>query len=148
MEFTTTALNVLMMLAYSVPGFIFVKTKMIDQSHIASFAKVLLYVCSPALSIYSFNSVDYSKELLINLGLMLLLSFLLQIAVLGLTWLVLRKKYADPRYRVCCVASVLGNVGFFGGVTTRQSRGDSVFRSIHYRYEYYLMDRRFYVHHR
>lgn len=114
MEFTTTALNVLMMLAYSVPGFIFVKTKMIDQSHIASFAKVLLYVCSPALSIYSFNSVDYSKELLINLGLMLLLSFLLQIAVLGLTWLVLRKKYADPRYRVCCVASVLGNVGFFG----------------------------------
>ena len=89
MEFTTTALNVLIMLAYSVPGFVFVKSKMIDQSHIASFAKVLLYVCSPALSIYSFNCVDYSKELLINLGLFLLLSFVLQIIVLTVMWLIL-----------------------------------------------------------
>lgn len=114
MEFTTTALNVLVMLAYAIPGFVFVKTKLIDQSHISSFAKVLLYVCSPALSIYSFNSVDYSVELLTNLGLMLLLSFVLEIAVLCIVWLVFRKKASDPRYRVCAVASVLGNVGFFG----------------------------------
>lgn len=114
MELTTTALNVLVMLAYAVPGFIFVKTKMIDQSHIASFAKVLLYVCSPALSIYSFNSVDFSIGLLCNFGLMLLLSFALEISVLCIIWLVLRKRSADPRYRVCAVASVLGNVGFFG----------------------------------
>ena len=115
MEFTTTALNVLIMLAYSVPGFIFVKSKMIDQSHIASFAKVLLYVCSPALSIYSFNCVDYSKELLINLGLFLLLSFILQIIVLTLMWLIFRKKgIKDPGYRVCSVACVLSNSGFFG----------------------------------
>lgn len=115
MEFTTTALNVLIMLAYSVPGFIFVKSKMIDQSHIASFAKVLLYVCSPALSIYSFNCVDYSKELLINLGLFLLLSFVLQIIVLTVMWLILKKKGdEDPGYRVCSVACVLSNAGFFG----------------------------------
>ncbi len=114
MEFTTTALNVLVMLAYAVPGFIFIKSKLIDQSHIASFAKVLLYVCSPALSIYSFNSVDFSLNLLIKLVLMLLLSFVLEIVVLCLVWLVFRKKTTDPRYRVCAVASVLGNVGFFG----------------------------------
>lgn len=114
MEFTTTALNVLIMLAYAIPGFVFVKTRLIDQSHISSFAKVLLYVCSPALSIYSFNSVDFSVDLIIKLGLMLLLSFVLEIAVLCLVWLIFRKKNADPRYRVCVVASVLGNVGFFG----------------------------------
>lgn len=115
MEFTTTALNVLIMLAYSVPGFIFVKSKMIDQTHIASFAKLLLYVCSPALSIYSFNSVDYSDELLLNLGIFLLLSFLLQIAVLTIMWLILRKRgEKDPGYRVCSVACILSNSGFFG----------------------------------
>ncbi len=115
MEFTTTALNVLMMLAYSVPGFIFVKSKMIDQTHIASFAKLLLYVCSPALSIYSFNSVDYSDELLLNLGIFLLLSFLLQIAVLTIMWLIFRKRgEKDPGYRVCSVACILSNSGFFG----------------------------------
>lgn len=115
MEFTTTALNVLIMLAYSVPGFIFVKSKIIDQTHIASFAKLLLYVCSPALSIYSFNSVDYSDELLLNLGIFLLLSFLLQIAVLTIMWLILRKRgEKDPGYRVCSVACILSNSGFFG----------------------------------
>lgn len=103
-----------MMLAYSVPGFVFIKTKMIDQSHIASFAKLLLYVCSPALSVYSFNRVDYSKELLLNFGWFFLLSFLFQICVLSLLWLLFRKKSAESRYRVCCVACVLGNVGFFG----------------------------------
>ena len=82
MEFTTTALNVIIMLAYAVPGFIFVKSKMIDQSHIASFAKVLLYVCSPALSIYSFNSVDFSWRLFANMGLFLLLSLVMQILLL------------------------------------------------------------------
>ncbi len=115
MELTTTALNVLIMLAYSVPGFIFVKSKMIDQMHIASFAKLLLYVCSPALSIYSFNSVEYSEKLLLNLGIFLLLSFLLQIAVLTVMWLILRKKgKKDPGYRVCSVACILSNSGFFG----------------------------------
>lgn len=115
MELTTTALNVLIMLAYSVPGFIFVKSKMIDQTHIASFAKLLLYVCSPALSIYSFNSVEYSEKLLLNLGIFLLLSFLLQIAVLTVMWLILRKKgKKDPGYRVCSVACILSNSGFFG----------------------------------
>ncbi len=113
-ELLITAENVLIMLAYAVPGFIFVKTKMVDQSHIASFAKLLLYVCSPALSVYSFNSVDYSDELLFKILLFLLLSFLLQTAVLCLVWLFLRKKSKDPKYRVSIVAGVLGNVGFFG----------------------------------
>jgi predicted permease len=114
MEFTTTALNVIIMLAYAVPGFIFVKSRMIDQSHIASFAKVLLYVCSPALSIYSFNSVDFSWQLFANMGLFLLLSLVMQILLLCIMWLIFKKRSHRPEYRVCSVACVLGNVGFFG----------------------------------
>ncbi len=114
MDFTLTALNVIIMLAYAVPGFIFVKTKLIDQSHIASFSKVLLYVCQPCLSMYSFNQVDCTPGLLKNMALFFVLAFVLESVALTLLWLVFRRRYSNPVYRVCTVAGVLGNVGFFG----------------------------------
>ncbi len=103
------------MLAYAVPGFVFIKRKMIGEESISAFAKVLLLICQPCLSIYSFNNADYTPELGIQLLQFFVLGTLLQLVMLLLTYIVFRKKYKeDASYRICTIAGTLGNVGFLG----------------------------------
>ena len=42
------------MLFYAVPGFWLVKANLVKSEGISNFAKLLMYVCSPMLVIYSF----------------------------------------------------------------------------------------------
>ena len=115
MQFLNTAVNVLVMLAYAAPGFVFVKRKMIGQESISAFAQVLLIICQPCLSIYSFNRADYTPELGIQLLQFFALGTILQLVMLILTYLVFKRKYKeDASYRVCTIAGTLGNVGFLG----------------------------------
>ena len=113
--FVITALKVLMMIAYGVPGYIFVKTKMVGQDSAKVFAKFLLYICSPALCIQTLNSVDCTPERLKSMGVFFAASLLSQIAVILLYTLVFRKKLKENSgHRVCAVAGACGNVGFLG----------------------------------
>lgn len=115
MQFSLTAVNVLVMLAYAIPGFIFIKIKAFGQESISAFAKVLLYVCQPCLTIYSFCSAQYTPELLKSMALFFIMSLILQTIMLGFAYLVFRRKYKqDAEYRVCTIATTLGNVGFIG----------------------------------
>lgn len=115
MQFWNTAVNVLVMLAYAAPGFIFIKRKMIGEESISAFAKVLLLVCQPCLSIYSFNKADFTPELGAEMLQFFVLGTVLQLIMLLLTYLVFRKKCReDASYRVCTIAGTLGNVGFLG----------------------------------
>ena len=113
--FVITALKVLMMIAYGVPGYIFVKTKMVGQDSAKVFAKFLLYICSPALCIQTLNSVDCTPGRLKSMGVFFAASLLSQIAVILLYTLVFRKKFKENGgHRVCAVAGACGNVGFLG----------------------------------
>lgn len=114
MPFTTTAINVLIMLAYAVPGYLLVKVKAIKPESISAFAKVLLYVCQPCLSIYSFQKVTYSLPLLKNMGIFTGINVAVMLVILAVVYIIYRRSYEDERYRVCTIASVLGNVGFLG----------------------------------
>lgn len=101
------------MMAYAVPGFLFVKTKTLNASQIAPFSKVLVYFCQPCLQLYAFGSATCTAELLKEMGLFFLLCTGVQFAVFFLAMLVLRDS-EKVRMRVCNVACVLGNVGFLG----------------------------------
>ena len=114
MQFTTTLITVAIMLAYAIPGFIFVKTKAIKPDSIGAFARVLLFVCQPALFLYSFNAATFSPEFFAQMGIFFALCMGMQILVMvGLT-LILKSKFDDVRNRICTIASALANVGFFG----------------------------------
>ena len=114
MQFTTTLITVAIMLAYAIPGYIFVKTKAIKPDSIGAFARVLLFVCQPALFLYSFNAATYSPSFFAQMGIFFGLCMGMQILVMvGLT-LILRSKFDDVRNRICTIASALANVGFFG----------------------------------
>ena len=102
------------MLAYAIPGFLFVKTKTVKPDSISAFARVLLFVCQPCLILYSLNAADFTLEFLRQLGIFFGLCTAMQIAVICSLWFIMRKKYGDVRNRICTIASSLANVGFFG----------------------------------
>ncbi len=113
--FLTTASMVGLLLFYALPGFLLSKTKLIKEDSIPSFAKVLLYVCQPALTLYSFEKVEYSLELLKNMGIFFLITLFGQIILLVLFYFILRKKSAENvKYRILNISLVLSNCGFFG----------------------------------
>ncbi len=114
MQFGSVALNVLIMLAYGIPGYLFIKTKFLKEDAIPAFSKLLLYVCQPCLMLYCLQQVTYSKELFLKMLLFLAMSTALQVlAVISLHFIFL-KKSDQAKYRVAKVAPVFGNVGFFG----------------------------------
>ena len=113
--FGITALKVLMMIAYGVPGYILVKTKALGEESIKAFAKMLLYVCSPALSIYNLSSVDRTPKLVTELGLFFFITLVAQVAIILLySFLFKNKLKTDAAHKVCAVTGACGNVGFFG----------------------------------
>ncbi len=113
--YAITALKVLMMIAYGVPGYLLIKTKVLGEESIKVFAKFLLYVCQPALSLYTLASVDSTPLLIRDLWIFFFVTLAAQVAVIGLYSLIFRGKMkADLGHRVCSVAGICGNVGFFG----------------------------------
>lgn len=113
--FIITALKVLIMIAYGVPGYLLVKSKHLGEESIKAFAKMLLYVCSPALCVYNLSSVVTTPQLIKELCLFFVLSLVAQIVIILVFAFILRKKSkADIGYKLCAVTGACGNVGFFG----------------------------------
>ena len=91
-EFKTTLIMVGIMLAYAVPGFILIKTKFVKTDSISAFSKLLMFVCQPALTLYSFNKADFTKQLGINLLIFLAIITAVQLIFIGIFYLIFRKK--------------------------------------------------------
>ena len=115
MNFEITGLNALMLVALCLPGFFLTKANVLKEEHIKGFAVFLLYVCSPALSIYSFQQSECNREILINIGILLLVTTFMQVLIMGIGFLINIKTYKiDGASRVATVAAAFGNVGFVG----------------------------------
>ncbi len=102
------------MMAYAVPGFLFVKTKTLSVSHIPPFSKLLVYVCQPCLELYAFQSADFTPKLLAEMGWFFLLCTGVQAGMILLFSIAFRFDWAQVRRRVAAAAGVFGNVGFLG----------------------------------
>ncbi|MBQ3270141.1 MAG: AEC family transporter [Clostridia bacterium] len=114
MSFSVTLSTVLVMLAYSVPGYLLVKFKKIHPSAISGFATFLVYVCTPFQIVYAMLQIEASPYMLKYMGISLGIALTTMAGVLGLVYLLLRKKQTEVPYRICVTASSLGNVGFMG----------------------------------
>lgn len=102
------------MLLTAVPGYILVKVKAIKPESISAFSKVLMFICQPALTVYSFNKADFSKELSINLLIFFGIITAVQLIFIGFFYLIFRKKMEDIKYRITTVATTLSNCSFLG----------------------------------
>ena len=55
-------ISVVVLLLTAVPGYILVKRRVVGEGAIPAFSKLLLYVASPCLVVFSFRSSPFSVE--------------------------------------------------------------------------------------
>ena len=113
MTFFITLSAVATMLLYAVPAYVMGKFKIAKPDHLPVLAAILLYICTPAIIINSFQKLEFSADTVLKLGIYLLLAFLLQLVMMGSAWLITRKS-ENKRNRIAVIATSLGNCGFFG----------------------------------
>jgi len=113
MSFDTVVVNTLLMLALGVPGFILSKIKMLDSRAIKPLSNLLLYVCVPFMILKSFLTIEYKAELLSNILLALLFSFVSTLLIMFVALVVFsnKKVVGQKIYQIACMFS---NCGFFG----------------------------------
>mgnify|MGYP001089752419 CR=1 FL=1 len=105
---------VAVMLLYAVPGFILVKTKAIKPDSIPAFAKALMYVCQPCLTIYSFSRIEFSRELFSEMAVFFLIVVVFLSVLLAAAFGIIFRKRRQITFRVCALASCFGNCAFMG----------------------------------
>ena len=112
--FTVTLGNVLITLLYLSCGFALCKVKLVKPEHTPSISAILLYICGPCMFIGALTDLDHSPALTGSMFLFLAVTMATQALVMGLIYLFLGKKRKDFLWRMLTLASVMGNVGFFG----------------------------------
>lgn len=109
-----TVTTVGVMLMYSAPGFILVKRGKIKPQSISAFAAILMYVCQSCLVVYSFQKTDYTPQLFRNMVIFFVMAVAMQSLLLGVYYLLFRKRYKDVRFRIATIAGTFGNCAFMG----------------------------------
>ena len=113
MSFFITLSAVATMLLYAIPAYALCKFKITKAEHIPVLAAILLYICTPAIIIDSFQKFTFSTEAILKLGIYFVLAFLLQLIMMGGVWLIVRKS-KNKQSRIASIAAALGNCGFLG----------------------------------
>ena len=113
-SFSVTFSNVLLTLLYLFPGFLLCKLRKVRAEHLSSVSVILLYVCGPGMFLNALTALDFSTELLRRMGLFLVFSLSGEIAMMLIILLLLGKRRKEFSMRMLSIASVMGNVGFFG----------------------------------
>ena len=106
--------TVAVMLLYACPGFLMVKSGLIKSDAVSAFAKLLMYVCSPALIIYSLSRVEFSLSMLADMLFVFFFVLILMVTVLLTFRFIFRKKITDVRYRVYTLSLCFSNCAFMG----------------------------------
>lgn len=114
MGFKIAFTNVLITLLFILPGFILGKMRKASAEHLTTMSAVLIYICSPCMIVNAFLQLDFNWTDFGKMGLFFAITLVLQSVFMLFLFLIFRKKYADSKFRILTIGSVLGNVGFFG----------------------------------
>ena len=114
MSFTVTLTTVLVMLAYTIPGYLLVRSGKIPPQSISSFAATLLYLCAPFQTLYAMQQIELSAYMIRHLVLSMALGLFLMGMMLAIVYLMLRRHQREVACRICTVAAAMGNCGFMG----------------------------------
>ena len=114
-SFSVTFGNVLLMLLYLLPGFFLCRCRKVKPDHLSTPSVILLYVCGPGMFLNALIDLDVSPGLTARMGLFILFSLAGETALMLLILLLLGKnRRQEFGLRMLSIASVMGNVGFFG----------------------------------
>lgn len=106
--------TVAVMLLFAVPGFLFIKCRLIKEHSISVLAKLLLFVCQPCLVVTSLTGFEFSGKTALELLIVFAVILVSELLMTGLLFLILRRKFDNVKFRVYSIASCMGNVSFMG----------------------------------
>ena len=106
--------NVLMTLFYILPGYALCKFKKASADHLSTLSAILIYFCAPCMVLNNFLSLEFSWKKLTDMSLFFVLTLILQALFMLGIYVIFKKRFHESKYRMLSIASVMGNVGFFG----------------------------------
>ncbi len=106
--------NVLVTLGCIVPGYLLRKFCKASETHLPTLSAILVYIGTPFLEFSSFISLKYEPGHLASMAVFFAVSLAAQLAFCLIFYAAAGKKRRQLEVRVINVASVLGNVGYFG----------------------------------
>ena len=101
MNFLSTFIQVLIVVALAVPGFVLRKTKLLPENTAGIFAALLLYVAQPFLMMSSILGNEFRKEMLADFGWVALFAIVTQLAVYFAAKLIFCKTKEEASKRAC-----------------------------------------------
>ena len=112
--FLITFFSVGILLLSAVPGYLFIKCNLVKEDFIPGVSKILVYVCQPAIAIYSFANVKFSFDVLWDMVLFSLLVVVLHVVVLVGVYFVFGGARKRAAWGIITVSSTFANCTFFG----------------------------------
>lgn len=107
--------NILVMLFYSLPGFITVKSKMMNVQSISGFNVLLLYITQPCLAYYALTKVRFEKRILINMLITFVVALGVMLAAIGIFRVLTKNKQKESvAWRISNISIAFGNCTFIG----------------------------------
>ena len=111
---TTVFVNICIMIGTMFCGWGLVKARKAVSDHAKSISGILIYLCGPCMVLNAFQSLPYDAGFFGKAMLFFGVALTVMVVFYLLMALLFRKKLDNPKYRVLTVASILGNVGYFG----------------------------------
>ncbi len=113
-NFLDVFLTVVFLLLLAVPGFIFAKTKMLNESASGTLSAIVLYGCQPILIITSFQGCAFNPDIAINMLLVAGIAFAAHFIMFGAVKLLFWKWEKQDKVKLVKYLSVFSNCGFMG----------------------------------
>ena len=112
--FSVTLGNVALTLAYLLGGYFLRRIRKVQPAHMGSVSAILLYLCGPCMFVNALISLDASTELSLRMLWFFLFTLISEILFMLLIFLLLGRRRKEFAWRIAVLASLMGNVGFFG----------------------------------
>ena len=113
-EFIIMLRNVLLFVALAIPGYLLVKTKLIDEKASGALSKLLTYLGMPFLILSSTLNISFNKNFALKIVLVGVAGVVFTIAIFFLSALLVQKKDAQKRKGMARFCMVFSNNGFLG----------------------------------
>jgi len=110
----TTLFSVGILLLMAVPGYLFIRCKLVREDFIPGVSKILVYICQPAIAVYSFANLEFSGSTLLNMGVFSLLLIALHFIVIFGVYFAFGKARKRAVYGIITISSSFANCTFFG----------------------------------
>ncbi len=107
--------NILVMLLYSLPGFVMVKSRLMKVEVISGFNVLLLYVTQPCLAYYALTKVEFEPRILLNMLYTFVTALVIMLGVIALFRLFTGNRQKESvAVRISNVSVAFGNCTFIG----------------------------------